>query len=35
MGIKNVQFVIAGAGFDADEIKADPAARAALPEGCR
>lgn len=35
MGIKNAQFVIAGAGFDADEVKADPEARAALPEGCK
>lgn len=35
LGIKNIEFVIAGAGFDANETQAPAAARAALPEGCR
>ena len=35
LGIRNIEFVIAGAGFDANETKAPPQARAALPEGCR
>jgi periplasmic mercuric ion binding protein len=33
--LKNLEFSIAGAGFDADEIAADPKARAALPADCR
>ena len=35
LGIKNIEFIIAGAGFDANETQAPAAARAALPEGCR
>jgi hypothetical protein len=33
--LKNLEFVIAGAGFDAGGIPADPAARKALPPGSR
>ena len=32
---KNIEHVIIAAGFDANELKADPAARAALPPECR
>jgi len=35
LGIKNIEFVIAGAGFDANETKAPDNVKAALPEGCR
>lgn len=35
LGIKNIEFIIAGAGFDANDTQAPAAARAALPEGCR
>ena len=35
ISIKNVQFTIAGVGFDADEIKAGEEARKALPPGCK
>ena len=35
LGIKNIEFIIAGAGFDANETQAPAAARAALPESCR
>ncbi len=35
LGIKNIEFIIAGAGFDANNTQAPAAARAALPEGCR
>lgn len=35
LGIKNIEFVIAGAGFDANDTPAPAAARAKLPEGCR
>lgn len=35
LGIKNIEFIIAGAGFDANNTVAPAAARAALPEGCR
>ncbi len=35
LGIRNIEFVIAGAGFDANDTKAPAQARAALPEGCR
>ena len=32
---KNIELAIAQAGFDANELPADPAARAALPPECR
>lgn len=32
---KNIEHALARAGFDANTIPADPAARAALPEACR
>jgi copper chaperone CopZ len=32
---KNIEFVIAGAGYDANERPGNPAARNALPEDCR
>lgn len=35
LAIKNIEFVIAGAGFQANDIEANPEARARLPEGCR
>ena len=35
LGIKNIEFVIAGAGFDANDTQAPPSVRANLPEGCR
>lgn len=35
LGIKNIEFVIAGAGFDANDTKAPENVRAGLPEGCR
>lgn len=35
LSIKNVQVTIAGAGFDADDVKANEDARKALPEECR
>jgi copper chaperone CopZ len=35
LAIKNVEYVIAGAGFDANDAKAKPEARNNLPEGCR
>ena len=35
LGIRNIEFVIAGAGFDANDTKAPANVRAALPEGCR
>lgn len=35
LGIRNIEFVIAGAGFDANDTKAPPSVRVALPEGCR
>ena len=35
LSIKNCQFVIARAGFDADDVPADKVARAALPAECR
>lgn len=35
LGIKNIEFVIAGAGFDANDTKAPDTVKAALPEGCR
>ncbi|MBW7909103.1 MAG: cation transporter [Kiritimatiellae bacterium] len=35
LGIKNVEFTIASAGFDANDTPASAEARAKLPEGCR
>lgn len=35
LGIKNIEFVIAGAGFKANQIDPPEEARARLPEGCR
>lgn len=35
LGIRNIEFIIARAGFDANDTPASPQARAALPEGCR
>jgi copper chaperone CopZ len=35
LGIKNIEFVIAGAGFKANDIDPPEEARARLPEGCR
>ena len=35
LGIRNIEFVIAGAGFDANDTKAPADVRAKLPEGCR
>lgn len=35
LGIRNIEFVIAGAGFDANDTKAPQSVRESLPEGCR
>ncbi len=35
IGIKNVDFAIAEAGFDADDVKATEEARKALPADCK
>lgn len=35
LGIKNIEFVIAGAGFSANDMEAPTDVRAKLPEGCR
>jgi copper chaperone CopZ len=35
MGIKNIEFTIADAGFDANTTQASPEARKALPAACR
>lgn len=35
LGIKNIEFVIAGAGFTANDMEAPAEARARLPEECR
>ncbi|OGV40678.1 MAG: hypothetical protein A2X46_02395 [Lentisphaerae bacterium GWF2_57_35] len=35
LAVKNIEFVIAGAGFDANDTPAKPEARKALPAGCR
>ncbi len=35
LSIKNVEFLIAGAGFDANDEPGKPDAKAALPAGCR
>lgn len=35
LGIRNVEFVIAGAGFDANDIPGRPEARQKLPPPCR
>lgn len=34
LGLKNIEHAIAAAGFDANDLPADPAARAALPAVC-
>ena len=35
LALKNIEFLISGAGFDANDTPANPEARAALPESCR
>lgn len=35
LGIKNIEFVIAGVGFDANNTQAPAQVKANLPEGCR
>jgi copper chaperone CopZ len=35
LAIKNIEFLIAGVGFDANEESGKPEAKAALPPGCR
>ena len=35
LATRNIEFVIAGVGFDANDTPAKPEARQALPEGCR
>ena len=35
LAIKNIEFIIAGAGYDANETEAPADIRAKLPEGCR
>lgn len=35
LGIKNIEFVVAGAGFDANDTQAPANVKANLPEGCR
>ena len=35
LSIKNVEFLIAGVGFDANDEQGKPEAKAALPAGCR
>lgn len=35
LAIKNIEFIIAGAGFDANDTQAPAEIRAKLPEGCR
>lgn len=35
VGLKNLEFIVAAAGFDAGETPADPKAREALPAECR
>lgn len=35
LAIKNIEYVIAGAGFQANDIEPQPEARARLPEECR
>jgi copper chaperone CopZ len=35
LGTKNVEYVIAGTGFDANDIPHNPEARAKLPAGCQ
>jgi len=35
LSLKNIEYAISAAGFDADDIPADPEARAALPPECR
>ena len=33
--VKNIEFTVAHAGFDANEVPADPEARQKLPDACR
>ncbi|HMP72951.1 MAG TPA: heavy-metal-associated domain-containing protein [Kiritimatiellia bacterium] len=35
LGIKNIEFTIAGAGFDVEDTQGNPRAKAALPAPCR
>ena len=35
LALKNIEHIIAEAGFDANDVPADPAARERLPERCR
>jgi copper chaperone CopZ len=35
LSIKNIEFLIAGIGFDANDEQGKPEAKAALPAGCR
>ena len=35
LALKNIEFLISGAGFAANDTPANPEARAALPEACR
>jgi copper chaperone CopZ len=35
LSIKNIEFLIAGVGFDANDEQGKPEAKAALPAGCR
>ena len=35
LSIKNIEFLIAGVGFDANDEPGKPEAKAALPVGCR
>jgi copper chaperone CopZ len=35
LAIKNIEFLIAGVGFDANDEQGKPEAKAALPSGCR
>jgi mercuric ion binding protein len=33
--VKNIEFTVTDAGFEANEVPADPEAKKALPEGCQ
>jgi hypothetical protein len=35
LAIKNVEFIVSGTGFDANELPANPKARARLPKDCQ
>ena len=35
LGIKNIEYLIAGVGFDVNDEQGKPEAKAALPAGCR